>query len=51
MTELKASDGSWVQALSGGSYGFSYPSGVAFDGSHIWVANYNGNSVTEVSVH
>jgi len=51
VTELKASDGSWVRTLSGGSYGFSYPDGVAFDGSHIWVTNPTGNSVTEVSIH
>ena len=42
----------WYGAnFSGGSYGFNYPRGVAFDGSHIWVTNYNGSSVTEVSIH
>ena len=25
------------------------PTGLAFDGAHIWVANYNGNSVTELN--
>jgi DNA-binding beta-propeller fold protein YncE len=49
VTELKASDSSWVQTLSGGSYGFNYPDGVAFDGSHIWVANDGGYSVTEIN--
>jgi DNA-binding beta-propeller fold protein YncE len=44
-----------IANLSGGSYGFSLPDGVAFDGSHIWVANSNGGSsfegsVTEVNV-
>jgi DNA-binding beta-propeller fold protein YncE len=51
VTELNASDGSWVQTLSGGSYGFNNPFGVAFDGSHIWVTNWSGNSVTELSIH
>jgi hypothetical protein len=49
VTELKASDGSLVQTLSSGSYGFNSPQGVAFDGSHIWVANWNSASVTEVN--
>ena len=40
VTELDASDGSWVRTLSGGSYGFVDPYGIAFDGSHLWVANY-----------
>ena len=48
VTVLNAGDGSWVQTLSGGSYGFDYPFGVAFDGSHIWVTNGVGNSVTEL---
>ncbi|MGH2977777.1 MAG: YncE family protein, partial [Gaiellaceae bacterium] len=39
----------WVRTLSGGSFGFSFPEGVAFDGSHIWVANATGNSVTEMN--
>ena len=49
VTEINASDGSWVQTLSGGSYGFNGPYGVAFDGTHIWVTNYYGNSVTEIN--
>jgi hypothetical protein len=49
LTELNASDGSWVRTLSGGSYGFAWPDWVAFDGSHIWVTNYLGGSVTEVN--
>ena len=49
VTELNASDGSWVRTLSGGSYGFNRPYGVAFDGSHIWVTNIGGNSVTELN--
>jgi DNA-binding beta-propeller fold protein YncE len=51
--ELNASDGSLVRTLSGSSYGFSFaypPVGMAFDGAHIWVANNNDNSVTEVPV-
>ena len=41
----------WMGAtkLSGGSYGFNYPIGVATDGSHVWVANDLGQSITELS--
>ena len=35
--------------LSGGSYGFNYPYGITYDGSHLWIANTRGNSVTEVN--
>ena len=49
LTEVKASDGSWVRNLSGGSYGFDGVSGIAFGGTHLWVANNSGNSVTEVN--
>jgi hypothetical protein len=41
VTELNTSDGSWVRTLSGGSYGFSCPNSIAFDGSHLWVPNTN----------
>jgi hypothetical protein len=47
VTELNASDGSAVQNLSGGSYGFVQPRAIAFDGTHLWVPNYSGNSITE----
>jgi hypothetical protein len=49
VTELDASNGDWVQTLSGSSYGFSDPAAIAFDGTHIWVTNYGGKSVTDVS--
>jgi len=35
--------------LSGGSYGFSNPLGIASDGTHIWVANAGDYSVTELN--
>jgi outer membrane protein assembly factor BamB len=42
-----------VQTLSGGSYGFAGPTGIAVDGGHIWVSNAaasvaHGGSVTEL---
>jgi hypothetical protein len=37
-----------VQTLSGGSYAFTGPVAVAFDGTHIWVTNRGGASVTEL---
>ena len=45
--ELNASNGSLVQTLSGASYGFDNPWAIAVDGTHLWVANHAGNSVTE----
>ena len=48
VTELNASDGSWVRTLSGGSYRFNNPLAIAVDGTHVWVADANGNSVTEL---
>jgi DNA-binding beta-propeller fold protein YncE len=33
---------------SGNPYHFSNPSSIAFDGTHVWVANWGGNSVTEL---
>jgi hypothetical protein len=43
-------DGSLVQTLAGGAYGFNGPDGAAFDGSRMWFANSGGNSVTDVPV-
>jgi DNA-binding beta-propeller fold protein YncE len=51
VTELNASDGSWVRTVSGGSYGFSAPDAIAFDGAHLWVTNHGGGSVTELWSH
>ena len=36
------------RVLSGGAYGFDDPTAPAFDGTHIWVTNTNGNSVTDI---
>ncbi len=38
-----------VRVYSGRSYGFNYPFAIAVDGTHVWVANYIGDSVTELS--
>ena len=38
----------WVGAYPGGSYGFSFPTSMAFGGAHLWVANLSGSSVTEL---
>ncbi|MEW6337810.1 MAG: hypothetical protein AB1625_10490, partial [Acidobacteriota bacterium] len=39
----------WGGRYFGGSYGFNDPWGVAFDGTHIWVTNYDADSVTEIN--
>ena len=38
----------WGGTYGGDSYRFDSPDGIAFDGTHIWVANGGGNSVTEL---
>ena len=35
--------------ISGSSYEFRYPDAIASDGTHVWVANGLGGSVTELS--
>ncbi len=49
VTELDAATGKVLRTLSGGNYAFNAPEAVAFDGSHIWVANIAGNAVTEIT--
>ena len=46
MTELSASTGALVQVISGSSYGFDDPVAISSDGTDVWVANYEGESVT-----
>jgi hypothetical protein len=48
VTELAAATGALVKVISGSSYGFNYPDAVSSDGTHVWVANGNGQSVTEL---
>jgi hypothetical protein len=49
VTVFSASTRAVVAILSGGSYGFDTPTGVTSDGTDVWVTNYNGASVTEIS--
>lgn len=48
VTELSDSDGSPIRTLQGSRYHFDHPNELTSDGSHIWVANYGGNTVTEL---
>jgi DNA-binding beta-propeller fold protein YncE len=49
VTEITPSNGSLVQLLGDGSYGFNEPAGIAFDSTRLWVTNEQGNSVTEIN--
>ena len=49
VTEVSASNGSLVQTISGGAYGFDAPYDITSDGTNLWVTNAFGNSVTEVA--
>jgi hypothetical protein len=46
VTELNASDGSGVATIQVGNS----PTGISSDGSHVWVANYGSNTVTELAL-
>jgi len=45
---LHTSDGSWLRTLLARRYHFNYPVAVAVRAGHVWVANADGNSVTEL---
>jgi len=53
VTEVNASDGSWIRTLSGSRYRFDIPWGIASDGTHVWILNFGDDtgdgSVTEVN--
>jgi DNA-binding beta-propeller fold protein YncE len=44
VTKLLASTGAVVGTYTAGSF----PTGVAFDGTNIWVANSGGNTVSKI---
>jgi NHL repeat len=51
VTELSASDGSWVTTLSGAQDGFKGARGFAVDGTRIWVlSGEGGGAVRELNV-
>ena len=39
----------WGGPYAGTKYGFNAPSGIAFDGTHIWVTDFSGDSLTELN--
>jgi len=44
---MNVSDGRWLRTLTAARFHFKYPASVAVGGGHVWVANADGNSVTE----
>ena len=38
-----------MQVISGSGYGFDSPDAISSDGTHVWVANHGGDSVTELN--
>ena len=46
VTELRASTGALVRVFSGSGYGFNQPDAISSDGTDVWVANDEGESVT-----
>ena len=45
---LSARTGGLVKVISGPRYKFFVPQSIASDGTHVWVTNNAGNSVTEL---
>jgi hypothetical protein len=50
VTELNASTGALVRVFSSAAYKFDLPVAMAVAGDDLFVANYKGNSVTELSI-
>ena len=48
VTELNAGNGRLVQVISGAQYQFNGPAVIVAAGTHVFVVNANGNSVTEI---
>ena len=49
VTEISAVTGRLIRVISGSTFEFGTPMGIAVSGGHVWVTNGNGNSVTELS--
>jgi len=49
LTELNASNGSFVRFVNADADGISSPDGITVSGGHLWVANGLGGSVTELN--
>ncbi len=50
VTEMNASDGSYMATISGNRFGFASPAAIVAVGNHLFVANSAGNSVTELKI-
>ena len=48
MTELAASTGSVVQTVTNPA--FAHSAGISAKGTHVWVTNYSGNTVSEITI-
>jgi hypothetical protein len=48
LSEINPSNGDWLRNVRGVGYGFNRPTGIAADGSYLFIANAGG-SVTEVN--
>jgi len=48
-TEFVASTGAFVRRVSASTDGLERPSGIAFDGTHLWISDSASDAVTELS--
>jgi DNA-binding beta-propeller fold protein YncE len=52
VTELSDRNGVLVRhVITGRPYGFDQPAAIAIAGSHVWVANFGSNTVTELNTN
>jgi hypothetical protein len=47
VTELNAATGTLIKVLAASPYKFDSPQDLASDGTHVWVTNGDGDTVTE----
>ena len=48
VTEIVAATGAFVRRISAAADGLERPSGIAFDGTHLWISDAATNAVTEL---
>jgi hypothetical protein len=49
LTEINATTGAFVRRITASADGLRKPSGIAFDGTHLWVSNAVTSTVTELT--
>jgi DNA-binding beta-propeller fold protein YncE len=48
VTEFDATSGAWIRTVTSPAYQLKSPSGIAFDGTRLWVADYATSTITVI---